>query len=75
MMREAFPVDLLTKVFIICDQDPTLGIRFSNNLFVVYSTCIIKHREDLVPLAVQPRGNCWPRTFVHKESHSGSLDC
>ncbi len=49
-MCSPFSIYLLTKIFIVGNQNPILIISFLNHLSVFNSASLIKHRKDFMPL-------------------------
>jgi hypothetical protein len=49
-MRTSLSVNLLTKVFVIRDQNPILGKRFCNDFIVFHAACFLVHGENFMLL-------------------------
>ena len=49
-MRSSISIDLFPNVFVIRDQYPVLFKCFLDNVIVIYSACLLVHREDLMLL-------------------------
>lgn len=68
-MRLPFPVDFFTKVLVVRDQNPILGLRLIKNVIVIHSTRFIENGKGLVGLLAKPTGNGRTGAFIHEESH------
>src|SRR5262249_15608138 len=63
------PVDLLTKIFVVGDQDTILVDRDSEDGLIGDSTSFLEDGEHFMTLLSQPSRDPWPRAFVDEETH------
>ncbi len=68
-MRMPLTVNLLAKVLVVCNQNPTLVVRSADHLFVGYAGQLVEHRKGIMALTAKPL--CYSRTgtFVYKKTH------
>jgi hypothetical protein len=49
-MSKPFSIDLITKVFVVGDQDAVFNVRTANHFVITDATRFIKYRDDVVML-------------------------
>ncbi len=69
LVRKLLAEDLLTKVFIICDQNTLIGKCLMKHRIIIESPRFCINGKDVVPLLSQPLGNSWSGAFVDDEAH------
>lgn len=68
-MRIPLTVDLLAKVLVVCDQNPTLVVRAADHLFIGYAGQLVEYRKCIVALSGKPLRYSRTGTFVYKKTH------
>jgi len=65
MVQLALAIDLLSKPFVVGDQNPLFSESFFDDLIVVHSAGFIIDRKDVVPLLTQPMRHVGTGAFIH----------
>jgi len=68
-MKPTVTIDLVSKVFVIGNQNPSLLESLFDNGVIVHSPGLIEYGEDFMVLVLQPSGYRRPGTLVNEESH------
>jgi hypothetical protein len=58
-VRASLAVDSLSKVFVVCDQNPAFGVRSIDDCVVAQATGLVEDGEYFVALLAELAGHRW----------------